>query len=145
MPRRWQGCHSTGKVQAMAVQGSTLYMYLAGITWLFAFCVGRCTPWQSKQMLWHMLAFWLMNQSKLSCQHALSIVTPFHSTKCCHFCTCSTNRLLLNDLEKSANLMDKFSHLEPLEAVDCLAANMSQGQVRTTACPCCVAMYYTIM
>ena len=45
-----------------------------------------------------------------------------------------TNRVLLDDVEKSASLMDKFCNSEPLEAVDRLAAQMGHRQVRATVC-----------
>lgn len=48
--------------------------------------------------------------------------------------TYPTNRLLLDDVEMSASLMDKFCHAEPLEAVDHLAVQVGQGKVRAAAC-----------
>ena len=49
-----------------------------------------------------------------------------------------TNRVLLDDVEKSASLMDKFCNSEPLEAVDRLAAQMGHRQVRATVCEVCL-------
>ena len=49
-----------------------------------------------------------------------------------------TNRVLLDDVEKSASLMDKFCNSEPLEAVDRLAAQMGHRQVRATVCEMCL-------
>lgn len=79
-----------------------------------------------------MLAVWHTPiQSKLL-RHQLNPVPKLLSAQSNAVSHLLTNRVLLDDVEKSASLMDKFCNSEPLEAVDRLVAQMGQRQVRPT-------------